>query len=105
VGKLKSKALNIRKFDANWLRDLFYGDCDDAEVVLNEIKGKGRWSTKYRFVFKEDGKFYETSYSVGSTEYQEERPWGYDDTVSCTLVEEFERTVKDYRPIKETTAK
>lgn len=57
-------------------------DClhDETEDYTNatesEIVDKGRWNTFYQQVFekKEDGTFWEISWSRGSTEYQDDGP-------------------------------
>jgi hypothetical protein len=79
------------------LRDILYGDSDEGETILDTMTGNGRWSIHHRFVFKYKGKLYETTYSEGSTEYQDERPWEDEPVVSCHEVEEYQRTITDYR--------
>jgi hypothetical protein len=70
---------------------------DGSDVVLNESVDKTRWSIIHRLIFKKDGKLYETHYSVGATESQDESPWEYDKTVDCTEVEPYEKTITEYR--------
>ncbi len=60
------------------------GVLDDA--VHDEIIDKGRWSVHHEVIFEKDNKFWKTSYSVGATEYQDERPWEYLKEVECTEV-------------------
>lgn len=48
---------------------------DVFEVIEDEILFTTRWSVHYRKVFRCDDKFYETVYSRGSTECQDERPY------------------------------
>lgn len=40
-----------------------------------------------------------TTYSEGATEYQDERPWEYEDEVKCTEVELKEAKVKKWMPV------
>ena len=68
--------------------------------VLDEITDTSRWSVYHRFVFKaeDDGKFYETHYSVGATEYQDEQPWQDENEVECIEVVKVEKIVQDFEP-------
>lgn len=70
-----------------------------VDIVSNEAVNRSRWSIIHALIFKKDGKLYETYYSVGATESQDESPWEYDKEVECTEVEEYEKTVKAYRPV------
>jgi len=68
-------------------------DNDDI-VMIREIVDTSRWSIIYSIVFKHEGKFYQTSYSIGATESQDEGPWEYEEEVECTEVELEEVMVK-----------
>ena len=57
------------------------------EALLDEITDTSRWSVHHRIVFKHDDKFYETYYSEGATEMQDESPWEYEEEVECHEVE------------------
>lgn len=87
------------KFDKSYMEEVLWNDAEDVEIVVNEIMDTSRWSTHYTLIFKKDGKYYQTSYSVGATESQDERPWEYEDEVECVEVEPYEKTVIDYREI------
>lgn len=65
-------------------------------AILNEITDTSRWSSHHRIIFLHDGKFYETHYSEGLTEMQEESPWEYEDEVECYEVELKEVLVKKW---------
>jgi hypothetical protein len=84
--------------------DILDGDKSQGEVVLDEITGKGRWSIRYRVVFKIGDKFLLGSYSVGATENQDEGPWEHQDNPEFEEVEAYERTITDYRSIQRTEA-
>ena len=58
-----------------------------SSAVLDEITDTSRWSIHHRIIFKHEGKFYETYYSEGATEMQDESPWEYEDEVECDEVE------------------
>ena len=55
------------------------------------------WSVHHEMVFKYEGMFYRTHYSVGATETQDESPYEYDeDMIECTIVHPVEKTVTVY---------
>ena len=68
--------------------------------ILDEITDTSRWSIHHRIIFGDNGKFYETHYSEGATEAQDERPWEYEDEVTCTEVELKEVKVKKWVPVE-----
>lgn len=77
---------------------------NDLDLPMNAIEEKiidqRRWSTVYEIIFEHEGKFYETSYSCGSTESQDERPWEYDgDEIECTEVHKVEKVIKVWAPV------
>lgn len=83
------------KFTKEFLQEM------DYKEMLNEITGTSRWSTFHRVVFEHDGKFYETEYSIGSTECQDETPYEYeDDIIECPEVELVEEKVMVWRQKK-----
>lgn len=61
--------------------------------------GKSRWSDHYEIVFEHNGKHYRTSYSQGSTENQDERPWEYEKEVDCEEVQQVEKVIKVWEPV------
>lgn len=73
---------------------------DDLDLpysaLLDEIIDTSRWSIHHRIIFNYQGRFYQTHYSVGATESQDESPWEYDDEVECEEVELKEVTVKKW---------
>ena len=75
-------------------------DADDGVLIKDDVVDTDRWSTIHVIVFKHGNAFYETSYSVGSTEMQDERPWDYNNEVTCTEVVPTEETVIVYKPVK-----
>lgn len=56
-------------------------------ALEDDIIDTSRWSIQHKIVFKDDGKYWMTWYSVGSTEEQDEEPWDYDDEIECMQVE------------------
>ena len=87
------------KFTKDFLQDLAYDqyDIDHITVIEDELTDSSRWTLHYRMVFKLDGKFYESSYSTGATEQQDEIPYEWeDDVIDCHEVVPQEVTVIKY---------
>jgi len=85
-------------FTKQSLLDCLYDESEILTKVIDEIDDQSRWSTYHTLVFKtnNEGRFYRTGYSVGSTEMQDERPWEYEgDAIECEEVFPVEvKTVK-----------
>jgi len=91
-----------REFKKEWLQELLWRDGDEGEVVLDEIVDNRRWSIVHCMVFFFEGMYYETSYSRGATEHQDEQPFEYeDDDIECTEVEPVEVVKIEYKPVKD----
>ena len=88
------------KFENQWLQDLIHDELDSnllAEIVEDTIIDTQRWSVVHRIVFLFGNQFYTTTYSVGSTEYQDESPFEFeDDSVECPEVFEVQKTITVY---------
>ena len=65
-----------------------------SEAIHDEIYDTSRWSEHHDIVFEYEGKFYQTSYSIGATEMQYETPWQDEKEVECWEVVEKEVTKK-----------
>lgn len=66
----------------------------EGKIYKDAFVKKHRWNSSYELIFSDpldNTKIWKTRYSVGNTEYQEDRPWQYDDEVECTLVRQVER--------------
>ena len=57
------------------------------EAIKDTITDTGRWSIYHEIIFEDNGKFYQTCYSEGATECQDERPWEYETEIECYEVE------------------
>ncbi|NFH01357.1 hypothetical protein FC831_13900 [Clostridium botulinum] len=69
----------------------------DTDVIHKEIIDTTRWSVIKEIVFQDkDGRYYQTTYSEGATECQDESPWEYEDEVECVEVELKEVLVKKW---------
>lgn len=93
-------------FPKSDLRSLAYGDnLPGYTPVLDEVVSTGRWSIDHRQVFIYDGLYYETFYSEGATENQDEEPYEYTSRevepgrIKVTPVRAVERKVTVYEPV------
>lgn len=77
-------------------------------TVLDKVEDTSRWSVHYRLVFRlpdmPEGFAWETGYSVGATESQDETPWQDEDNVECTLVRQVPKTVIKWVPAEMPTS-
>ena len=68
-----------------------------GKTVYDRLTETGRWNIHHERVFKHDDRYYRTHYSLGATEYQEERPYeDAGDEIECTEVFPCERVVTVY---------
>lgn len=72
-----------------------------SSSIIDKVIDTTRWSVIHEIVFEDNGKFYQTTYSVGATEMQYERPWEYVDEVKCIEVELREVKVKKWVPVNQ----
>ena len=87
----------VRTFKTKFLRE----ELDlPWEATEDKILDQDRWSTFHEIVFEYEGKYYQTTYSVGSTECQDERPWEYEEELEATEVEQKEVLVKKWVPVE-----
>lgn len=87
------------KFSKDYLKNEL--DLPYENTIVDEIIDTTRWSIVHEIVFEDKGKFYQTIYSEGATECQDERPWEYQDEIECMEVEWKEVKVKKWVPVKE----
>lgn len=79
-----------------WMLDTL----DDSDLVVQDIIiDHSRWSVIHRLTFKYEGKLYQTTYSRGATEYQDESPWEYEDEIISYEVQEA--LIPGYRKVPE----
>ena len=86
-----------RKFPRELLREIAWTEDPKPHAKVSDIiTDTGRWSIHHNMIFRaDDGLFYVTSYSVGTTENQDESPFEYSpEEVECSQVHEVEKTVK-----------
>ena len=94
-----------KKFTKEFLREeILWGGKDkpgEPCLILDKITDNGRWSIHHKIVFRDaDGLFFQSHYSVGATENQDESPWEYDpEEIECEQVQEVEKLVKVWEPI------
>ena len=78
-----------RVFTKEIMQEIAWNDCKEAEIIEDNIIDTTRWSVVHEIVFKYEGKFYQSNYSKGATEQQDENPYEYDDEfIKCTEVEQ-----------------
>jgi hypothetical protein len=71
-----------------------YGSKDHGvSIISDNIIDTSRWSVWHEIIVQIKDKFYQTTYSRGATEYQEESPWEGDETVSFNEVEKVQKLV------------
>ena len=82
------------KFSKNFLINSLL---DRSATIEDNIIDHSRWSVSHRRIFKHEEKFYETCYSVGATETQDESPYEYEgNEIECTEVFPIEKVVIVY---------
>jgi hypothetical protein len=89
--------LNNMKFKKEFMQRLVYGDEREYKsfIVEDKIVDTSRWSIIHSIIFYHDGKYYESSYSVGATENQDERPYEYDDDeIECPEMVRVKKVVE-----------
>jgi hypothetical protein len=97
---MKSK-FRKRKFSKEFMQGVIHGDTEDTEVIEDEIVDHTRWSVVHNMIFSYEGKHYETSYSRGATEMQDEQPYEYDgDEIEVLEVEKVAIVKHEWRPVK-----
>jgi len=92
------------KFPKEVLQELIWGSYDGYETVTTpELYETSRWSNYYSYVFRFEGKLYETTYSVGASDSQDESPYEYEDAmIECPEVEAVEVLTTVYKPVTKT---
>jgi len=68
-------------------------------ALEDDIVDTSRWSENHDIIFEHEGKFYNTGYSCGLTEQQDESPWEYEDEIECVEVHQVERLIKVWEPV------
>lgn len=91
------------KFSKQELKELCFEDeTENFESIKVDLVDSSRWSLHYEQVFrdKRTGKLYQTTWSVGATESQDERPYEYDgDEIECQEVRAVEVVVTKYEKV------
>lgn len=84
------------KFKAKFLKD----DLDlPYSALVDTVVDTRRWSVVHEIIFEHEGKHYQTDYSVGATEMQDERPWENEDEVECVEVRKVQKVVEVWEPV------
>ena len=91
------------QFPVQTMRDIASKESEEYESIEVDVVDTGRWTIQYEVIFKEiaTGKHYRTYWQRGATEYQDEKPFEYDNgEINCDEVELVEVVVKEWRKIK-----
>lgn len=85
------------KFTEDECRNIIYGDDDRFVEIEDTILDNTRWSILHRIVVQRvsDGKFFDSMYSVGATECQDQRAYEGDEPI-FTEVFKKEKTILVY---------
>jgi hypothetical protein len=78
-----------------------------AEELHREQVDTRRWVSVHELIFRapDDGKAWRVTYEKGLTEHQDDHdPWNYDREVTAVEVEQYDQTVKAWRPVEEHPA-
>lgn len=90
----------VVKFKKEDLIELLEDDHGDFKVIKNWLVDTSRWSLIYGLVFSYQDKFYETTYSCGATESQDESPFEYSPKeIECREVKPVDTVVTIYVPV------
>ena len=86
------------KINKEILQELVWEEeCEGFSVVQTRILDTSRWSVIHEMIFTDGEKNYRSSYSVGATEMQDERPYEYDNSeVDVVEVVPVEETIIKY---------
>lgn len=88
----------MMKFKVDFLKD----ELDlPYSAIESKIIDNNRWSVIYEIIFEYNGKFYQTSYSTGATEMQDESPWEYESEIECDEVEKKLVEIEKWVPVNE----
>jgi hypothetical protein len=80
-------------FSEEEARNIAYEDTSEFDGILDDIEDTSRWTENHRIVVQRlsDGKYFESYYSQGLTESQDQRAYEYDEPI---FIEVFETVVK-----------
>lgn len=71
------------------------------DTIYDKIVDSGRWTLKMERVFRHEGRFYKTTYTVGATELQDTGPYDYaPDEIECPEVFPVEKVITVYEEKK-----
>lgn len=94
----------IKMFHRQDMQDVAQDESDIMIKIKDTIVDNSRWSIQHEMIFKDNatGKHYISFFNRGATEYQDERPYEYDDKmIKCVEVEEKEVLVKQWLDVQE----
>ena len=91
-----------KEFSRETLQQVVWDDAEGFKKVSDVIEDTTRWEIVKTMVFQApDGLHYQSTYTEGATEQQEQRPYEYEsDTIECTQVQEEVVEVTQWVPVK-----
>lgn len=66
---------------------------EGIKILSDKQTGNSRWSIHHELTVKIQDKVYQTTYSTGATEYQDERPWQDEKEVTFIEVRPVEKMI------------
>ena len=87
-------------FKKEFMQEVAYDEAEGVKIIENNIVDNSRWSVIHKIVFLFNEKFYESDYSVGATEQQDERPYEFDnEEIECSEVKPISKTITVYEKL------
>ncbi len=88
------------KFKNQFMVDMAWESNDETEIVKDDIVETSRWSEIHVVIFSYKDKYYQSNYSRGLTEQQDESPYECDgEEIECAEVHQVEKMVKVWETI------
>lgn len=71
---------------------------EEFEIISDDVSSTSRWSYHHEIVLKRysDNKYFTGTYSIGATEYQDEKPYQYKNTAVFKEVVPLEKVITYY---------
>jgi len=92
------REIEIVKLTPREGREIVNVDSEEFDPIQENVIDTSRWSIIYEIIVQRvsDKKFFKSTYSVGATESQDERPYEYDSEAIFEEVVPVEKTIIVY---------
>lgn len=90
------------QFNKQDLIDICRDESEKYKVISEKTLDESRWHSTQQVIFQDPdtGKFFEAYYRRGLTEYQENEYYeGEPDLIDCPEMEQYEKTIIEWRKI------